>query len=83
LRHLNQAFKRVGQVKGTGFPKFKKKKVKDSFYLEGNIKVSGYWVKLPRIGWVKSHEQLPEARAVPLAVGVGRKSQQNSCSLLE
>lgn len=61
LRHLSQAFKRVWQVKGTGFPKFKKKNVKDSFYLEGSIKISGYWVKLPRIGWVKSHEQLPPA----------------------
>jgi putative transposase len=43
----------------TGFPKFKKKNIKDSFYREGSIKISGYWVKLPRIGWVKSHEQLP------------------------
>jgi putative transposase len=51
--------KRVWQVKGTGFPRFKKNNVKDSFYLEGSIKISGYWVKLPRIGWVKSHEQLP------------------------
>jgi putative transposase len=59
LRNLNKAFKRVWQVKGTGFPKFKKKNVKDSFYLEGSIKISGYWVKLPRIGWVKSHEPLP------------------------
>ncbi|WP_246259913.1 helix-turn-helix domain-containing protein [Oxynema aestuarii] len=59
LRHLNKAFKRVGQVNGTGFPKFKKKNLKESFYLEGSIKVSGDWVKLPRIGWVKSHEQLP------------------------
>ncbi|WP_254564909.1 transposase [Oscillatoria sp. HE19RPO] len=59
LRNLNKAFKRVSQVKGTGFPKFKKKDIKDSFYLEGSIKISGYWVKLPRIGWVKSHEELP------------------------
>jgi putative transposase len=62
LRNLNKAFKRVGQVKGTGFPKFKKKNVKESFYLEGSIKISGDWVKLPRIGWVKSHEQLPPVR---------------------
>jgi putative transposase len=58
LRNLNKAFKRVWQVKGTGFPKLKKKNIKDSFYLEGSIKISGYWVKLPRIGWVKSHEPL-------------------------
>ncbi|MGL5194906.1 MAG: RNA-guided endonuclease InsQ/TnpB family protein [Chroococcales cyanobacterium] len=58
MRNLNKAFKRVVQVKGTGFPKFKKKNEEDSFYLEGSLKISGYWVKLPRIGWVKSHEQL-------------------------
>ncbi len=59
LRHLNKAFKRFWNVKGTGFPKFKKKNVKDSFYLEGSIRISGNRLKLPRIGWVKSYEQLP------------------------
>jgi putative transposase len=50
LRNLDQAFKRVWKVKGTGFPKFKKKNVKDSFYLEGSIRISGDWIKLPKIG---------------------------------
>lgn len=59
LRNLSKAFKRMNQVKGSGFPKFKKKNIKDSFYLEGSIHVNGNKVKLPIIGWVKCHEQLP------------------------
>lgn len=59
MRNLIKAFKRVFQVKGSGFPKFKKKNVRDSFYLEGSIKISGNKIKLPIIGWVKCYEQLP------------------------
>jgi len=40
-------------------PKFKKKGVKDGFYLEGSIKVESNRIKLPKIGWVKTHETLP------------------------
>ncbi|MGV2390890.1 MAG UNVERIFIED_CONTAM: transposase [Microcystis novacekii LVE1205-3] len=40
-------------------PKFKKKGVKDWFYLEGSIKVESNRIKLPVIGWVKTYEQLP------------------------
>ncbi|WP_293064018.1 transposase [Okeania sp. SIO2B3] len=43
-----------------GFPKFKKKGRKDSFYLEGSIKIlKGNDIKLPRIGIVKTYEILP------------------------
>jgi putative transposase len=59
LRNLIKAFKRTFQVKVSGFPRFKKKNIKDSFYLEGSIKISGDKIKLPIIGWVKCHEQLP------------------------
>lgn len=59
LRNLTKAFKRMHQVKGSGFPRFKKKNVSDSFYLEGSLKISGNKIKLPTIGWVKCHEQLP------------------------
>ena len=73
LRNLAKAFKRQFQggilrgnnssakmlFKGSGFPKFKKKNVSDSFYLEGSIRISGNKIKLPTIGWVKCHEQLP------------------------
>ena len=59
LRNLTKAFKRQFQVKGSGFPRFKKKNISDSFYLEGSIKTSGNKIKLPIFGWVKCHEQLP------------------------
>ena len=59
LRNLSVAFKRMRQVKGSGFPRFKKKNVADSFYLEGSIHISGDKIKLPIIGWVKCYEVLP------------------------
>lgn len=59
LRNLIKAFKRQFQIKGSGFPKFKKKNIRDSFYLEGRIKTSGDRIKLPIFGWIKCHEQLP------------------------
>jgi putative transposase len=59
LRHLATALKRWLLSKVSRQPRFKKKGVKDSFYLEGSIKISGNRIKLPRIGWVKCHEILP------------------------
>ena len=60
LRDLERAFKNFLTIKGRGFPKFKKKGKKDSFYLEGSIKIlKGNYIKLPRIGIVKTYEILP------------------------
>lgn len=59
LRNLDKAFKSAFTVKRRGFPKFKKKNVKDSFYLEGSIRITGNRIKLPKIGWVRTFEQLP------------------------
>lgn len=45
-----------------GLPQFKKKNIKDSFYLEGTIKLdplNPYKIKLPRIGWLNSFEPFP------------------------
>lgn len=60
LRNLSSAFKRMHKGKGSGFPKFKKKNIAGSFYLEGSIHILGNKIKLPIIGWVKCHEVLPE-----------------------
>ena len=57
LRDLERAFKNFFTVKDTGFPKLKKKGRKDSFFLEGNIQISGNRIKLPKIGWVKTYEK--------------------------
>ena len=59
LRNLSTAFKNWWIHKHTKCPRFKKKGHHDSFYLEGSVKVSGNRFKLPRIGWVNVHENLP------------------------
>lgn len=48
-------------VNDIGKPKFKKKGQKDSFYLESPnlIKVKDNKIQLPKIGWVKCSEDLP------------------------
>ncbi|NES64846.1 MAG: IS200/IS605 family element transposase accessory protein TnpB [Okeania sp. SIO2D1] len=60
LRDLERAFKNFLTIPKFGFPVFKKKGKKDSFYLEGSIKIlRGNYIKLPRIGIVKTYEILP------------------------
>ncbi|NES79356.1 MULTISPECIES: transposase, partial [unclassified Okeania] len=60
LRDLERAFKNFLTIPQRGFPQFKKKGKKDSFYLEGSIKIcQGNKIKLPRIGIVKTYEILP------------------------
>ncbi|MDJ0516565.1 MAG: RNA-guided endonuclease TnpB family protein [Trichodesmium sp. MO_231.B1] len=60
LRDLEKAFKNFLTIRGRGFPKFKKKGKKDSFYLEGSIKIlKGNYIQLPRIGIIKTYEILP------------------------
>lgn len=63
LRNLDEAYKRTFKVKGTKFPRFKKKGQHDSFYLEGNIITNGNKIKVPIFGWLKCSETLPDCRA--------------------
>lgn len=57
LRNLEQALKRWR--KGLGqFPRFKRKGVQDSFYLEGSIRISGNRIKVPIFGWLRCAELL-------------------------
>lgn len=69
LRDLEKAFKNFHRIqkksgytlkdkKGflKGLPNFKKKGKKDSFYLEGAIRIINGKIKLPKIGWVKLSE---------------------------
>ncbi len=63
LRDLERAFKNFLTIPKCGFPKFKKKGKKDSFYLEGSIKIiQGNYIQLPRIGIVKTYEIIPSCR---------------------
>ncbi|WP_293070509.1 hypothetical protein [Okeania sp. SIO2B3] len=60
LRDLERAFKNFLTIPQRGFPVFKKKGRKYSFYLEGSIKIfQGNYIQLPRIGVVKTYEILP------------------------
>jgi putative transposase len=56
LRDLRTAWDRCFN-KIAKAPRFKKKNVKDSFYLEGNFHLKGTKIKLPKIGWVKVFEK--------------------------
>ncbi|MFS8840797.1 RNA-guided endonuclease InsQ/TnpB family protein [Synechococcus sp. W55.2] len=58
LRNLEQAFKRCRGGLGK-FPRFKRKGVRDSFYLEGSIRISGDRIKVPIFGWLRCAELLP------------------------
>jgi putative transposase len=59
---LGDAFKRFF-TKQSGYPSFKKKGRADSFTIDNSgqpIKIGGLRHKLPFIGWVRTHEALPE-----------------------
>lgn len=71
LRDLESAFKNFHRIqkkskytlkdskgKLKGLPKFKKKGIRDSFYLEGNIFINGKKIKLPKIGWIRLSENV-------------------------
>ena len=56
--NLNKAFQKFFKNKAK-YPQFKKKGVRDSFYIENDkFHVSGRYVRLPKIGPVKMTEQL-------------------------
>ena len=61
LRDLDKAFKSfwARRKQGVGFPKFKKKHVsKDSFRLTGSIETQSRYVKLPRLGAIRTKEKI-------------------------
>ncbi|NEP84030.1 MAG: transposase, partial [Okeania sp. SIO3B3] len=72
LRYLSVAWKRCFS-KVSGQPKFKKKGKDDSFTLDGSISVGFNRIKLPRIGWVKTFEILPD-NVSPKSVTISKKA---------
>ncbi len=74
LRHLSSAWKRCFN-KISGQPKFKKKGRDDSFTLDGSITVGFNRIKLPRIGWVKTFEILPD-NVTPKSVIISKKADR-------
>ena len=60
VKNLGDAFKRFFQAK-SAYPRFKKKFVDDSFRADngpGTFDVQGKWIRLPRIGWIRTREPL-------------------------
>ncbi len=74
LRYLSEAWKRCF-TKVSGQPKFKKKGRDDSFTLDGSISVGFTQIKLPRIGWIKTYEVLPD-NINPKSVTISRKADK-------
>ena len=74
LRQLREAWDRCFK-KVSGVPRFKKKGRKDSFTLEGSMKVEHFKVKVPVIGWLKTHERLPQGVA-PKSVTISRHADR-------
>ncbi|WP_293064184.1 transposase [Okeania sp. SIO2B3] len=74
LRYLSSAWKRCFS-KVSGQPRFKKKGRDDSFTLDGSISVGFNQIKLPRIGWIKTYEILPD-NINPKSVTISRTSNR-------
>jgi len=73
LRNLEAAFQKWREKKAR-FPVFKKRGKRDSFYLEGKIRISGDRIKVPILGWLKCHEQLPAT--CPKSVTISRQADR-------
>ncbi len=74
LRHLKRAwddcFKKVKKA-----PRFKKKGKSDSFTLDGSITVERNQIKVPRIGWLKTYERLPQG-IKPKSVTISKRANK-------
>lgn len=58
-RAFKNFFRRVKQGKVPGYPKFKKKGLRDSFYVSSqHFKVNGKKIFVPKLGWVRMREPL-------------------------
>jgi putative transposase len=77
LRDLDKAFKNFTTLrkkgKKIGFPKFKKKGVKDRFRLTGSIKVNTKTIQLPRIGLIRLKEHTGKFSGRILSATVSRE----------
>jgi putative transposase len=69
LRNLERAVKRWRQGLSQ-FPRFKRKGVRDSFYLEGNIRIFGNRIKVPIFGWLRCAELLPATTPKNVVIGL-------------
>ena len=75
-RAFKNFFHRVKKGGAPGYPKFKKKGVRDSFYISGSvIKTDIKSILIPKLGWVKMMESLRFAGKIQSAV-VSKRADQ-------
>jgi putative transposase len=74
LRHLADAWKACFNKKG-GRPKFKKKGRHDSFTLDGSIHIEHFKIQVPKIGWLKTYERLPQG-IIPKSITISRQADR-------
>ena len=79
LRHLRKAWDDCFQ-KSKKTPRFKKKGQSDSFTLDGSITVEQNQIKVPRIGWLKTYERLPQG-TTPKSVTIRKRANKWFISL--
>lgn len=67
-RDLNTAFKNFFRDKSAGYPKFKKKhdnhKSYTTYNQKGSVQITGKYVKLPKIGYVKLKQSQPVSGSI-------------------
>ena len=56
-------------------PRFKRKGKQDSFTLDGSITVEHDQIKVPRIGWLKTYERLPQG-IKPKSITISKKAHR-------
>ena len=74
LRNLDQGFKNWLKHKHCQKPVFKKKGRRDSFYLEGSIRISGNKIKVPIFGWITCDEILPTV--IPKNITISKRANR-------
>jgi putative transposase len=85
LRDLDRAFRNLVRARKAGrycgFPRFKRKGVRDSFRLTGSIHVGGRGVRVPRLGSIRTKESTEKFRGRILSATVRREADRWYVSL--
>lgn len=74
LRNVRDALDRFFFEPAKGFPNFKKKGQRDSFTVDGSLTVGAHWVKIPRVGKVKTFERLNFGTIKPNSLTISRQA---------
>lgn len=74
LRNVRDALDRFFKEPDKGFPNFKKKGQHDSFTVDGSVTVGARWVQVPRVGKIKTYEQLNFGTLKPKSLTISRQA---------